>query len=120
MSVTLTDEELRTELYAHIRPLTGVTENANEWVLGTWTLSKSHTTWRTGYAHPLVVGAKFTTFTFDVDGKRGGVSVWCSSPPVNRTLPEPRARRSLRVPLRSRLEGANRGGTLECCRAVHR
>ena len=71
MSITLTDEELRTELYFHIKPLTGITENANEWVLGTWTLSKSHTTWRTGYAHPLVQGAKFTTFAFDVDGKQG-------------------------------------------------
>ena len=71
MSVKLTDEELRTELDWHRKPLTQIKENANEWVLGTWSLSKSHRTWRVGYAHPLVAGAKFRTYPFDIDGKRG-------------------------------------------------
>jgi hypothetical protein len=46
-------------------------DTTHEGLLGTWTLSKSHRTWRVGYAHPLVAGAAFRTFPFDVDGKRG-------------------------------------------------
>lgn len=67
----LTDEQLRAELYFHMKPLEGITENAHEWLVGTWTLSKSHTTWRAGYAHPLLPGATLSTFDFDVDGMRG-------------------------------------------------
>jgi hypothetical protein len=68
---TLTDDELRMELDFNRKPLTQIQETANEWLLGTWTLAKSHRTWRVGYAHPLVTGAAFRTIPFDIDGKRG-------------------------------------------------
>lgn len=71
MSVTLTDEEIRTELYFHTNPLVQIKEAKDEWWLGTWSLSKFDRTWRVGYGHALVAGAAFRTFTFDIDGKRG-------------------------------------------------
>jgi hypothetical protein len=71
MSVTLTDDELRMELDFNRNPLEQIKETETEWLLGTWTLSKSHRTWRVGYAHPLVAGASFRTFPFDLDGRRG-------------------------------------------------
>jgi len=69
--VKLTDDELRMELDFNRNPLDQIKETSSEWVLGTWSLSKSDRTWRVGYAHPLVAKATFRTFPFDVDGKRG-------------------------------------------------
>ncbi|MDB4961751.1 MAG: hypothetical protein JWP01_1750 [Myxococcales bacterium] len=71
MTISLTEDELRMELEFNRKPLSQIQETANEWLLGTWTLAKSHRTWRVGYAHPLVAGAAFRTFPFDIDGKRG-------------------------------------------------
>ena len=69
MTGPLTEEELATELYFHTNPLSQIQELEHEWLLGTWTLSKSHRTWRVGYAHPLVTGARLRTFLFDTDGQ---------------------------------------------------
>lgn len=71
MSVPLTEEELLGELYFHPKPLSNVQDLEHEWLLGTWTLSKSHRTWRVGYGHPLMEGARLVTQPFDVDGKNG-------------------------------------------------
>jgi hypothetical protein len=69
--ITLTDEELRRELDFNRKPLEQIKETSSEWVLGTWSLAKGHRTWRVGYAHPLVAGAKLRTIPFDIDGATG-------------------------------------------------
>jgi len=69
--IKLTDDELRMELDFNRKPLEQINETTTEWVLGQWSLAKTHRTWRVGYAHQLVPGATLRTFPFDIDGKSG-------------------------------------------------
>ena len=71
MSASLTEDDLRGELYFHTKPLSAIKDIGEEWLLGTWTLSKSHRTWRSGYGHPLVEGARISTQTYELDGTKG-------------------------------------------------
>lgn len=84
MSQTLTESELRTSLQLSPSPLTGVTEDAQEWWIGPLSLSKHHAHFRVGFGHALPKGATFFKQHFDVEGKRGWAIVFRSmgTPPL--------------------------------------